>query len=321
MTPGLRALAAGARERGYDFILIGDEASPATFHLEGCSFFSLADQRKLDLSYAHACPTSHYARKNIGYLIAVSRGATLVVETDDDSTVYDDFWAERDESHDVATIQAEGWVNIYDYFGGDRIWPRGLPLDAIGSTPTPRSSLDRHTVACPIQQGLVDDDPDVDAIYRLLFPLPYRFEPADSIALGRGAWCPFNSQNTTWWPRAFPLLYLPAHCSFRMTDIWRSLVAQRIGWENDWTVLFHAATLRQERNVHDLMTDFAQEVPGYLNNREMADALVSLRLRPGELELPPNMRIVYECFVERGWLPEAELALLEAWLSDIQSLS
>ena len=92
-----------------------------------------------------------------------------------------------------------------------------------------------QTVACPIQQGLADGNPDVDAIFRLVLPLPMNFGRKPPIALCRGAWCPFNSQNTSWWPAAYPLLYLPAYCSFRMTDIWRSFVAQRICWENGWS--------------------------------------------------------------------------------------
>jgi hypothetical protein len=34
-------------------------------------------------------------------------------------------------------------------------------------------------------------------------------------------------------------------------------------WENGWHILFHGATVRQERNDHDLMRDFADEIPGY----------------------------------------------------------
>ena len=122
----------------------------------------------------------------------------------------------------------------------------------------------------PIQQGLANQNPDVDAIYRLVLPLPLDFVEAAPVALGKGAWCPFNSQNTTWWSEAFPLLYLPFHCSFRMTDIWRSFVAQRIAWENGWSILFHNATVFQERNEHSLIRDFEEEIPGYLNNRAMA---------------------------------------------------
>jgi hypothetical protein len=36
-----------------------------------------------------------------------------------------------------------------------------------------------------------------------------------------------------------------------MTDIWRSFVAQRIAYENDWAVLFHEPTVWQSKE-HDL---------------------------------------------------------------------
>src|SRR5438270_335676 len=91
----------------------------------------------------------------------------------------------------------------------------------IGYVSSP-STLERKEIYCPIQQGLADENPDVDAIYRLAFPLPLTFRTDRRIALGGSAWCPFNSQNTTWTREAFPLLYLPSYCSFRMTDIWRS---------------------------------------------------------------------------------------------------
>ena len=37
-----------------------------------------------------------------------------------------------------------------------------------------------------------------------------------------------NSQNTLWFKKIFPLMYLPVTCSMRCTDIWRSLIALRI---------------------------------------------------------------------------------------------
>ena len=91
-----------------------------------------------------------------------------------------------------------------------------------------------------------------------------------------GAWCPFNSQNTTFFRKVFPLLYLPAHCSFRMTDIWRSFVAQRILHHLGHPVLFHEATVWQERNDHCLHRDFLDEVPGYQNNHAIREALIRL---------------------------------------------
>ena len=113
------------------------------------------------------------------------------------------------------------------------------------------------------------------------------------MALGKGSWCPFNSQNTTWSGGAFPLLYLPSFCSIRMTDIWRSFVAQRIAWENGWHILFHGATVRQERNDHDLMRDFADEIPGYLHNDRIRKTLEDLPLRGGKPEIMNNIRACY----------------------------
>lgn len=83
--PILDALARGAQENGIAFIVIGDTASPQDFSLEGCRFYDLAKQTKLDFAFSRGCPTRHYARKNIGYLIALSEGADIIIETDDDN--------------------------------------------------------------------------------------------------------------------------------------------------------------------------------------------------------------------------------------------
>lgn len=320
-TPALGALASSSSERGLDFILIGDEASPSGFDLDGCDFYGLERQRELDLELARICPVRHYARKNIGYLVAMQRGAPFIVETDDDTIAYEQFWRTRNRSRTVRTVAEHGWVNVYRYFSNANIWPRGLPLDQAHSPVPARDSLPVTETACPIQQGLVDDDPDVDAVYRLLLELPFRFEPGQAVALATGAWCPFNSQNTTWWPEAFPLMYLPTYCSFRMTDIWRSFVAQRLAWVNGWSILFHGATVRQERNGHDLMRDFRDEMPGYLENRAICAALEDLDLEPGAEHLTGNMRRAYALLVDGGWVDERELVLLDAWLTDVERVS
>jgi hypothetical protein len=317
----LRSLAEGCRENGFQFILIGDEASPTDFELEGCRFYGLAEQRKLGFEFALLCPTRHYARKNIGYLLAIRSGASLIVETDDDNLPYSEFWQTRRRRQSVRTLTTDhGWVNVYRYFSPAHIWPRGLPLDRINSPLPPFESLSTREVDCPIQQGLADENPDVDAIYRLLLPLPQSFRRDRRIALMPGAWSPFNSQNTTWWKDAFPLLYLPAYCSFRMTDIWRSFIAQRIAWANGWSILFHEPTVAQERNEHDLMRDFKDEVPGYLNNRSICEALDELRLEPGVERTGENLRACYEKLVSMTLVDRRELQLVEAWLSDLKRI-
>ena len=313
----LTEIAKGAAASGYELIVIGDSNSPPDFSLHPCDYYDLDRQKKSGLRFAQLCPTSHYARKNIGYLVAHRAGAPLILETDDDNLPHPEFWRARQMQQSVPVLRSAGWVNVYRYFTDANIWPRGLPLDAIHQPP-PDLSSSMNAVPCPIQQALADGNPDVDAIYRITLPLPQTFRRNISVALGPGSWCPFNSQNTAWWPAAYPLLYLPAHCSFRLTDIWRSFVAQRIAWANDWNILFRGPDVTQERNPHDLLRDFADEIPGYLQNRAICEALAALGLKRGEARIADNLRACYEALVRGGWLPKAELELLEAWLDDLR---
>jgi hypothetical protein len=102
-----------------------------------------------------------------------------------------------------------------------------------------------------------------------------------------------------------------------MTDIWRSFIAQRIAWANNWGVLFHEPTVWQERNEHNLMHNFRDEVPGYLYNREICVALENLSLQTGVERIDDNLRLCYGKLVSLGIMDPKELALLEAWLEDL----
>ncbi|MHC5060994.1 MAG: STELLO glycosyltransferase family protein [Planctomycetota bacterium] len=316
----MQGLAKGCKERGYRFIVIGDQASPADFRLDGCDFYSLDRQVETGFKFAQLCPVRHYARKNIGYLIAIADGASVIIETDDDNIPYDDFWQLKSAGHSVNVVERAGWVNVYRYFTDANIWPRGMALEHINDEVPAFESLRSRDVFCPIQQGLADDNPDVDAIYRLTGPLPQKFRKDRRVALMDGSWCPFNSQNTTWWAEAFGLLYLPSFCSFRMTDIWRSFIAQRIAWVNGWGVLFGEPTMRQERNEHDLMRDFADEVPGYLNNSRLCEAIEPLSLSAGVEVISDNLRLCYEKLVEMALVGSKELDLVEAWNEDLSKI-
>ena len=316
--PVLHTFAKECSARGLDFVMIGDTKSPAQFHIEGCDFYSVDRQLQLDLEFAKICPTRHYARKNIGYLVAMKNGTDEIVETDDDNFPREPFWNEHTRMVKAHDIKEQGWINVYKFFTEKFIWPRGLPLEEL-QKPTPAlSSFAEKEILCPIQQGLADENPDVDAVFRLAYPLPLDFEINARVALGNNAWCPFNSQNTYWYKEAFPLLYLPAYCSFRMTDIWRSYVAQRVSWENGWSILFHEPTVWQERNEHNLLKDFEDEIPGYLNNSKICKALEGLSLSAGVSNIPDNLVKCYESLTSNGWVGMEEMALVRAWVNDLE---
>ena len=319
-TAAVLQIAAGAERHGWKFVIIGDRKSPADFRVDGADYYDLARQSDTGFRFAREAPTGHYARKNVGYLLAIRGDAEALVETDDDNFPRDAFWTTRPLTQRAPTLDGEGWTNIYGYFTEAPVWPRGLPLDRIRAPRTPRSELPVREIECPLQQGLADDNPDVDAIYRLAFPLPMKFEiPGAVITAGR-VWSPFNSQNTVWFPQIFPLLYLPFHCSFRMTDIWRSFVVQRILYANGWGMLFHEPTVYQERNEHDLMRDFADEVVGYLHNDAIRDRLDDLPISGRPEGMLADMERCYEELIRMELLGTEERPLLKAWRLDLEAL-
>lgn len=312
----MRRIASDAAARGMQFIVIGDTKSPADFSLDGCDYHGVEAQIASGSRFAKLCPVRHYARKNFGYLLAMRGDVDFIVETDDDNMPSDAFYEPLPIESELPVVEEAGWVNVYRYYTDRLIWPRGLPLDEIHK-PLPELGAAK-TVRVPIQQGLADENPDVDAIYRLVLPLPFDFDKRVRVALGKGAWCPYNSQNTITYREAFPLLYLPAYCSFRMTDIWRSFVAQRICWANGWSVLFREATVVQDRNDHSLVKDFADEISGYLGNETIRATLDALDIPGGVEAIPAALRMCYKALADGGFVGAEELPLLDAWLEDFQ---
>ncbi|MEJ7645117.1 MAG: STELLO glycosyltransferase family protein [Chryseolinea sp.] len=315
------ALSEGAKSAGWDFIIVGDVSSPPGFRLDGAEYYDIHMQKKLDFKFSALCPERHYTRKNIGYLLAMASGSNVIVETDDDNIPNPLFWHPRMHAIDCYQVTGSGWLNVYRLFTDDKIWPRGFPLEAVldeYGTVVDEVSSNHY---CPVQQGLADGNPDVDAVFRMTKTLPFSFEKTGNFHVASGLWCPFNSQNTTWYGNVFPLLYLPSFCSFRMTDIWRSFVTQRILWQCGWGVLFHGPTVYQERNEHNLLKDFEQEVPGYLCNNRIKEILEGLTLRNGIAAIADNMLICYEALVKNGIISdERELTLLSAWLEDVKNI-
>jgi hypothetical protein len=324
-TRGVVKLVEKLAECGGLLVVAGDKQGPAHFrsqHLaEGCriDFLALADQQVSEFDLARKLPVGSYSRKNVAYLHAIAAGADFLYETDDDNAPLDS-WQLRSESvaaaRTVAPTNAR-WVNAYRYFSSELIWPRGFPLSDVRSeVPEARKVTATRS---PIQQGLANGSPDVDAVWRLILDRNFAFSDGAPVVLEAGNWCPFNTQSTWWWPIAYPLLYLPSYCSFRMCDIWKSFVAQRCLWELEYGVTFHSPEVFQDRNKHDLDRDFADEVPGYTRNKEIANVLSRLQLGSGEVRVGDNLHRCYEALVGARIFPTAELELVELWLENFRS--
>ena len=302
-------------------IVAGDRKGPPDYELPGCDFLSLNAQQDSGFTLAKILPVGHYARKNIGYLHAIRAGAPCIYETDDDNAPLAS-WAPRSELvHGSREVSGEGWVNVYRYFTEESgIWPRGFPLERVAEGPPPVRTA-TEAFRAPVQQGLVNGSPDVDAVWRLTQDRPFDFSDGAPVALNAGQWCPFNTQSTWWWPVAYPLLYVPSYCSFRMCDIWKSFVAQRCLWALGAGVVFHAPEVFQDRNPHDYLRDFQDEIPGYLHNARIAKILAAVDLIPGEDAVADNLLACYDALIREEIFPDDEWPLVQAWIEDCSAIS
>jgi hypothetical protein len=299
---------------GWRVVVVGDKKTPPDWSADGIDFLSVETQGNLFGDVSGILPFNHYCRKNLGYLYAISNGAKCILETDDDNIPYDTFGRNLTEKLYAQLVSGADWVNTYKYFTQAYIWPRGLPLDEIAST----GSLSAHPVegVFPVQQYLADLDPDVDAVYRLVLNQEVTFQQRGPIALEKGCWTPFNSQNTVFYLQAFPLLYLPCHVSFRMTDIWRSFVIQQALWIFDKRVAFLPATVKQVRNAHNLMKDFYDEVPGYLQNKKIVQLLSECASTIAPTAKMPEVALrLWRALNAAGIVPDVELEIFERWTS------
>jgi len=200
-TPPVLRLAAAAVSCNAQLIVAGDAKGPDGFNCtleSGASasvkFLSLISQQNGRFSLGSALPVNHYARKNMAYLYAISKGATCIYETDDDNAPLES-WGKREENIEVGRFVAPNddgygrWVNVYRYFSEENIWPRGLPLDEIHCD-LPLAKVYTENICAPIQQGLANRMPDVDAVWRLTQDREIYFDDASSLLLSPGNWCP-----------------------------------------------------------------------------------------------------------------------------------
>ena len=304
----------------FKFIVIGDKKSPKTFNLKKCVFYGVEEQKYLKYNILKKLPYNHYSRKNIGYLISMEKNCEEIYETDDDNMPYNNFFMQRNFNNNTKVLDNGGIINIYSFFTKKNIWARGFPIEFIQDQKFKDfKNIKTKKIFTPIFQGLADENPDVDAIYRLTKKLPIYFDKNKNITL-LNTYSPFNSQNTIWNKKAFPLLYIPSFCSFRLCDIWRSFVALRICFEYSWGINFFSPSVFQKRNEHNLLKDFEDEIEGYKNNLKIINGLKNLKLHEEKNKIFENLTICYKFLIKESYVDKKELNLLELWIKDCKNM-
>ena len=299
---------------GWTTVVVGDRKSPALWDEPNVVYLSLAEQKRFAPAFCEFVPENTYVRKMVGYLYAFSQGARAIFETDDDNIPYPNaagVLSQRLASRGGITPclgSDTGWVNIYDALGAKDCWPRGFPLHRIAAS---AASGREGSPALPwgVLQFLADEDPDVDAVYRMTRGTPVRFPPGRQLSLARGSFSPFNSQATLWVPETFPLMFLPLGVPDRVTDILRGYIALASLWANGMTLACCSPVVYQERNAHNLLNDFSQEIALYLHGDEWCRKLLEVKVGG----MKASFAAALELLVAEGALPAQNLNAYSAF--------
>ena len=308
-----------SRIPGWSLVVVGDKKTPADWYLENCEYLSPERQLSLGYDLAPLLPWNHYSRKNIGYLFALERGASIIYETDDDNEILDGLSPCCSECFIPEICGQDRYVNMYAYFGHPEVWPRGFPLNFIHHANLLSVSSPKRCFL-GIEQGVVNGSPDVDALFRLTQDKEVVFETKPACSLPPGSFCPMNSQNTFFYPKAFFTLYLPSFVSMRVSDIWRGYIAQKLLWDVNVRIAFSGPSVFQKRNEHCLLHDFYLEQALYLQSEAFVDFLYNWN--SGHMDdAHQTMAMLFQDLVQRDFLKKEEIPLLKAWLHDLKKVT
>ena len=244
-------------------------------------------------------PYNHYGRKNLGYLYAIKKKYKIIYETDDDNCPYDNFDYILNFHHNTKIIREKDnkWINIFKYFTNNYyIWPRGLPLSIIkNNSHFIISDTDKKP---SIINGLVENDPDVDACFRLIcnHQNTIKWDKNKSILIDNTNLCPFNTQNTFWLNNSlFMSMLIPCSVSFRYCDILRGIISNIILKYTNNYMLYTSPNVIQNRNEHNLIEDFKSEYEMYINNEKILNFI--------EKDIEPKLKYLY-LIQKAGKLPD-----------------
>jgi hypothetical protein len=162
------------------------------------------------------------------------------------------------------------------------LWHRGYPIQLLKNK-NDVVNIGKKKRKVLIQADLWDGDPDIDAICRLskMPMVEYKItEPYSSTKLS-----PFNSQNTFFHRSVIPFYMVIPHVG-RMDDIWGGYLLQQKFKDS---LIYNKASVFQDRNEQDLITNLEWEIIGYRNTLDFIN---------GKYELPEKAKRAYSAYLK-----------------------
>ena len=255
-----------AQRDNWTFIIVGDTKTPHDEYIElekkysNVKYLSPEEQERDYKEISDVIGWKTIQRRNVGFVAAHRMGADIMATVDDDNIPYDN-WGQNlyvGKTIDVDLYEPE--LDVFDPLSitkDNYIWHRGYPIEYLQK---------RHRVDYKgktkrkvlVQADLWDGDPDIDAMARLTYkPIVKYSDITEPYCSNKIA--PFNSQNTFLAREVIPF-YSVLPFTGRMDDIWGSYILQYY-FPN--SVIYNKASVYQDRNIQDLITNLEKEIIGY----------------------------------------------------------
>jgi len=284
-----------AENRGFQFVIVGDTKTPHDEYrklerdFKSVVYLSPDQQEELYPELSETIGWRTIQRRNIGFVYAYDQGCDVLATVDDDNipypnwgeniyvgeeVVYDSYEPTRSPYFDPLSITTDNYL-----------WHRGFPIQHLQV----RHDVDykgKQTKKCLVQANLWDGDPDIDAMARLTHKPCVNYKDITG-PFGSTSIAPFNSQNTFIAREIIPY-YAVLPFVGRMDDIWGAYIAQA-HFPN--AVVYDVATVYQDRNVQDLVTNLQNEVIGYRHTLEFIESNLDY-----EKHLPEETLSFWKCY-------------------------
>ena len=111
-------------------------------------------------------------------------------------------------------------------------------------------------------------------------------------------------------------MFLPISVPGRVSDIWRSYIAQRLLWDAGKYIAFTKPMVIQKRTTHNFMRDFDAEQDLYYKSGAFINFLA--KWDGSHLpSMPERMELLYIDLFERNYIELSDVLAVQAWLTTL----
>ncbi len=265
-----------------NIIVIGDKKTPSDTEDYVKKFKKKIDIRYLSISqqekyfssnidkknFINFFPYNSGSRKMIGNMIAALEGAEGCIMIDDDNFILDktDFLKFHKRINNKISTKilssSTGWFNVHSQLiekTSIPFYPRGFPWSK--RFLNEKMKIKNSKSFCHVNAGLVLNDPDIDAVSRLFWPIVSKNMKntyGKNFTLSNNTWCPFNDQNTSISKDILKIYYKPL-AGGRNSDIYTSFLINKFLKFIGGGISFGQPLVRQDRNFHSFRQDYELE--------------------------------------------------------------